>query len=91
VSEYVEEIAPQFARCDVLAQLLRVRLCVCANAVQPAEAERVSSFQDAGGGFYFGRKGGEWIPHLSPVPTAFALQALEWFERPETIDWRAII
>jgi hypothetical protein len=36
VSGYVEEIAPEFARCDVLAQLLRVRLCVSGTAAEAA-------------------------------------------------------
>jgi hypothetical protein len=91
LSTYVEDIEPEFARCDVLAQLLRVRLCVCAGAVDAAEAGRVCSFQHASGGYYFGRKAGEWIPHVSPVSTSFAMQALEWRERPDAIDWRAII
>ncbi len=91
VSEYVEEIAPDFVRCDVLAQLLRVRLCAGGAAADAAEAERVRAFQEPGGGYYFGRKAGEWAPHISPVSTVFAMQALEWSERREAIDWRAII
>jgi hypothetical protein len=90
VTGHVDEIAPEFVRCDVLAQLLRVRLCA-GDAAADAEASRVSAFQDAGGGFYFGSRAGEWVPHLSPVSTAFALQALEWWRNPAAIDWRAII
>ena len=32
------------------------------------------------GGFYFGRCGSQWIPHVSPVPAAFAIQALSMWE-----------
>ena len=90
VTEYVDEIAPDFVRCDVLAQLLRVRLCVEGIDAASAEAGRVLAFQEAGGGYYFGRKAGEWVPHISPVSTVFAMQALEWSER-DTADWRCII
>jgi hypothetical protein len=91
VSEYVEEIAPDFARCDVLAQLLRIRLCAGGAGADAAEAERLVSFQEASGGYYFGRKAGEWAPHISPVSTAFAMQALEWWDRRDAIDWRNLI
>jgi hypothetical protein len=91
VSEYVEEIAPDFVRCDVLAQLLRVRLGAGEAGVDAAEAGRVCSFQEPSGGYYFGRKAGEWVPHISPVSTVFAMQALEWWERRDAIDWRGII
>jgi hypothetical protein len=91
VSEYVEEIAPDFVRCDVLAQLLRVRLCAGGAAADPAEAARVLAFQESGGGYYFGRKAGEWAPHISPVSTVFAMQALEWCNRRDAADWRGII
>ena len=90
VSEYVEEISPDFARCDVLAQLLRIRLCA-GDAIDSVEAGRVLAFQEPGGGYYFARKGADWVPHISPVSTAFAMQALEWWERRDGIDWRAII
>ena len=50
------------------------------------EAQRLALFQIEGagsetdrrlaGGFWFGRKNGELLPHVSPVSTAFALQAL---------------
>lgn len=91
VSQYVEEITPEFARCDVLAQLLRVRLYVSGAAVEATEAARVASFQDTGGGYYFGHKAGERIPHLSPVSTSFAMQALEWRERPDSMSWLSLI
>ena len=46
------------------------------------EANRLAEFQASAedprleGGYYFGRRDGDWAPHVSPVSTAFALQAL---------------
>jgi hypothetical protein len=109
VSEHVDEIAPEFVRCDVLAQLFRIRLCAGEagdpgdplipsrhNPRQPGRPDAINadwllSFQEPGGGYYFGRKAGEWVPQISPVATVFAMQALEWWERRDAIDWRAII
>jgi hypothetical protein len=78
------ELAPEFVRSDVYAQLLRIRLfadwsgaaALDARAAE-AEASQLAEFQTPPGGFYFGRKGGQWMPHLNPVSTVFALQALE--------------
>jgi len=91
VTDYVEEIAPGFVRCDVVAQLLRIRLCAGEAGADSAEAGRVLAFQEPGGGYYFGRKAGEWVPHISPVSTVFAMQALEWWRRRGDADWRRII
>jgi hypothetical protein len=90
VGAYVEEIGPDFVRCDVLAQLLRVSVCA-GKACGGDLAERVSAFQEPGGGYYFGRKVSEWVPHISPVSTVFAMQALEWWERHEAVNWRDLI
>ncbi len=90
VSEYAEEIAPEFARCDVWAQLLRLRGCA-GIAAEAGESDRLLQFQRPDGGFYFGRRAGEWIPQVSPVATGFAMQALEWQERREPVEWRGII
>lgn len=90
VRELYTELAPQFERGDVAAQLLRVE-CALELPDTATLAARVREFQREDGGYYFGRKAGEWIPHVSPVPTAFAMQALEWFERPESIDRAAVI
>jgi len=89
VAGLLREIAPRFERSDVYAQLLRVRLHAgYAGAVpidRPAaewESARLGEFQAAGGdprvdgGFYFGRRQGEWLPYVNPVSTAFAQQAL---------------
>jgi hypothetical protein len=92
VRERFSQLAPQFERADVAAQLLRVQ---CATGAEDADcaatAALVRQFQREDGGYYFGRKSGEWIPHVSPVPTVFAMQALEWYERREAIDCAAVI
>ena len=87
------EIAPTFVRSDVVAQLLRIRLFAdCSGAVPldltaaRREAAVLADFQASSpdprmdGGFYFGRKGAEWLPYINPVSTAFALQALALWE-----------
>lgn len=87
VARYVREIAPEFERCDVYAQLLRLRLYACDiapldRAAAGEEAGRLSTFQAVSsdsrvdGGFYFGRAAGAFLPYINPVSTAFALQAL---------------
>lgn len=70
-AEYLRELAPEFERSDVFAQLLRMRLLAhCAGAAPLDrdavrwEAARLSEFQASSsdprvdGGFYFGRRGG---------------------------------
>ena len=81
---YLQELAPEFVRSDVYAQLLRIRLYADqAGAARldfeaaEAEARALAEFQAPCGGFYFGRQGGQWLPHVNPVSTAFASQALE--------------
>jgi hypothetical protein len=95
VAAYLREIAPLFARSDVYAQLLRARLYGESLAKIPLdhpaaahEAEQAAGFQlnspDActAGGFLFGRKGGEPLPYVNPVSTAFCVQALaQWDDR----------
>jgi hypothetical protein len=93
---YLREIAPVFARSDVYAQLLRVRLLGEALGALPLdlsgdaahEAEQAASFQIVSddprvdGGFLFGRKNGEPMPFVNPVSAAFCLQALAlWRDR----------
>lgn len=91
--DYLHEIAPTFARSDVYAQLLRAR--INGASVVPVdhdaavlEAAALRHFQISSddprvdGGFSFGRREGEMSPHINPVSTAFALQALEmWREQ----------
>lgn len=108
VAALLRRIAPVFERCDVYAQLLRLRLFAAALGVaaldQPAAQEEVlaiAQFQREDpdprirGGFHFGRKGGQLLPYLNPVSTAFSVQALEmWREYRAGAfqpDWRTLI
>ena len=86
-AHHLREIAPEFERSDVYAQLLRMRLYADRAGALPLdvagaqfEAERLAQFQSTGGGFYFGRKAGAWLPYVNPVSSAFALQALELWD-----------
>jgi hypothetical protein len=94
VAHYLNQISPEFERSDVLAQLLRVRLYAGSLGVAPLdtvaaerEASRLAEFQAASddpridGGFYFGRRQGAWLPHINPVSTGFALQALALWDQ----------
>ncbi len=94
VEFHLRDIAPQFERSDVPAQLLRVRLLAAAAGAVPldqaaaaGEARRAVFFQLNGsdprrdGGFAFGRANGELLPHVNPVSTAFCSQALELWDR----------
>jgi hypothetical protein len=47
-----------------------------------SEAAALVEFQLPDGGFSFGRRGAELIPHVNPVSTAFALQALALWNDP---------
>ena len=93
VAALLREIGPSFERSDVYAQLLRVRLL--ANAANLLaldreaaawEADRLAEFQSSepdprlAGGFWFGRKGGDTLPFINPVSTAFGMQALAMWE-----------
>jgi hypothetical protein len=90
VAAYLGKIGPRFVRSDVYAQLLRVRLLSEVGLESAAaEAEELEKFQARAGvadpriagGFYFGRKGGAFLPYINPVSTVFAMQALEmWRE-----------
>jgi hypothetical protein len=84
---YLREIASEFERSDVYAQLLRLRMYAAEiapldHAAAHEEAERLAAFQAASadprvdGGFYFGCAAGVFLPYINPVSTAFALQAL---------------
>ncbi len=108
VSHFIREIAPVFERSDVYAQLLRLRVLAAdasAIALQRLAAEHEAAALDSfqihstdprlNGGFYFGRKPAGFLPHVSPVSSGFAMQALElWRERGEaqtTFDWRDLV
>jgi hypothetical protein len=94
---HLREIAPEFERSDVYAQLLRLRLYADWAGVTPldrdaaaSEAARLAGFQVSDpdprvdGGFRFGHTPAGWLPFVNPVSTAFAMQALElWRETGE--------
>jgi hypothetical protein len=87
VSRLLREIAPDFVRSDVCAQLLRARMLGEAYGVLPLdetaaaqEAEQAAGFQIASGGFLFGRKQGHALPFENPASTAFCVQALAMWE-----------
>ena len=92
-ARHLRDIAPEFERSDVYAQLLRVRLYADWLGVVPLdrpaaefEAAQLAAFQavDADpridGGYWFGRKSAERLPFINPVSAAFACQALELWE-----------
>jgi hypothetical protein len=87
LSHHLRDIAPDFERSDVYAQLLRVRILAdrtgavrLDRAAAQHEAARLADFQAPDGGWNFGLKAGEWLPYRNPVSTAFALQALALWE-----------
>jgi len=93
VSGYLREIAPLFERSDVYAQLLRARIYAndlgglpLDHAHAAEEAEKLKHFQCESddlricGGYRFGRKGSEILPHVNPVSTAFCVQATDLWE-----------
>ena len=86
---HLREIAPQFVRSDVCAQLLRLRLfgdhlgvakldleAAAYEAGQAAAFQLQSEDPHIAGGFGFGSKIGQRLPYVNPVSTAFAVQAL---------------
>jgi len=84
---YLRKIAPVFARSDVYAQLLRVRMLADRRGAVPLnraaaeeEAAEITTFARDDGGFWFGRKGGIFLPFSNPVSTAFCLQAIAMWE-----------
>jgi hypothetical protein len=97
ISRLLHEIAPEFVRSDVYAQLLRARLSAAAVipvdcAAAEAEADALATFQvmsddprmDGGfcfGGFHLGTPHASMSPHINPVSTSFGLQALEAWRR----------
>jgi hypothetical protein len=93
VAAFLRSIRSEFERSDVNAQLLRVRILAGQAGLVPLdlaeaaeEAQRIVTFQDSpaaaqrfAGGFHFGQRGGEPIPHSNPVSTGFCLQALDYW------------
>ncbi len=94
------EVAPQFERSDVSAQLLRVRLiahyqgavalddtAACEEAARATAFQAESDDMRIDGGFWFGRRGGEMLPFVNPVSTAFCAQALELWRLHQCGEW----
>jgi hypothetical protein len=101
VAALLREIAPDFERSDVCAQLLRVRLVAHYAGISPLdenaaldEANRAALYQAdstdvrLNGGYWFGRKRGEMLPFMNPVSTAFCMQALEMWRQHCACAWR---
>jgi hypothetical protein len=100
----LREIAPEFARSDVYAQVLRVRLLSPGPVDEQAAAEEaaaIAAFQiesadsRLNGGFYFGRRNGAMSPFANPVSTAFCTQALAMWhsfrQGSAAGNWRELI
>lgn len=89
ISRALIDINKLFVRSDVHAQLLRARI-YSADAPEAADAEALAEFQAVSddprinGGFYFGRRDGKMSPHVNPVSTVFALQALDMWRQQQT-------
>jgi hypothetical protein len=89
VAGLLRQIAPEFVRSDVYAQLLRIRLysdtlgvSSLDRAAAEDEASALEGFQVQSddirqrGSFGFGRKTAQMLPFSNPVSTAFGVQAL---------------
>jgi hypothetical protein len=101
VATLLRDIAPEFERSDVCAQLLRVRLIAfhlgavaLDDEAAHEEANRAKAYQCSStdarldGGYWFGRKRGEMLPFMNPVSTAFCMQALDLWERHRAGAWK---
>jgi hypothetical protein len=96
VENFMREVTASYQRCDVVAQLLRLRLYADRIGIMEldfAEAEKealaLEQFQHQStdpkidGGFAFARRRGELTPHVNPATTAVAIQALAMWEQAE--------
>ena len=96
VENLMQQVAARYQRCDVVAQLLRLRLYCDRIGIMEldfnqAEKESVAleQFQHQStdpktdGGFAFARRNGQLTPQLSPSATAVAIQALAMWEQAE--------
>lgn len=95
---FLSRYAPEFARSDVYAQVLRARLfadwCGASTLNYKAateEAEALATFQRDDGGWWFGRKDGEMMPFINPVSAAFSAQALDLWERREQVNRHLLV
>jgi hypothetical protein len=96
VENLMKEAAAQYQRCDVIAQLLRLRLYADRAGIMEldslqaeAEAEAIEQFQHQStdprldGGFAFARRAGRLTADANPSTTAFAIQSLAMWEQAE--------
>ena len=96
VDNLIDDISEEFLRCDVLAQLLRLRLFADNGGVMELDQHRadeeaalITEFQmqtldpKAEGGFALARRAGAMVPHFSPAATGFAIQALAIWDQLE--------
>jgi hypothetical protein len=96
VENLMGEVAVGYQRCDVVAQLLRLRLYADRVGIMEldfAQAEKealaIEQFQHQStdpkidGGFAFARRNGTLTPHVNPATTAVAIQALAMWEQAE--------
>ncbi len=94
VSHYLRQIAPEFERSDVSAQLLRLRLLAAQAGAAPLsqfraeqEAAAVAGYQVSDtdpaidGGVCFGSTARVRMPFVNPVSTSFGLQAMAMWAR----------
>ncbi len=101
VENLLEEIGKEFQRCDVIAQLLRLRIYADlfgvmelsrgradqeANAIIEYQMQSIDPKID--GGFAFAKRDGEIVPHINPVTTIFAVQALKMWGQAEEGSFR---
>ncbi|MEO8049988.1 MAG: hypothetical protein ABI833_06185 [Acidobacteriota bacterium] len=99
---HLREFAPLFVRSDVYAQLLRLRLygeilgampidrAAAAYEAGEAAAFQICSDDPCGsGGFSFGRKGGQLLPFVNPVSSAFCAQALTLWDDHQNHELKA--
>ena len=102
VESLLDETRPALERCDVVAQLLRLRLlsdymgvAELDTSAASREADSLWSFQLRGddkriaGGFSFGRRDDRLLCHANPVATIFALQALRMWKEHQSGELRA--
>lgn len=96
VENLLDDIGDEYQRCDVMAQLLRLRMYADKLGVMELEYTRaekeaatIAEFQvqstdpRTDGGFVHARKRGQNLPQLDPTATALALQALEMWDQTE--------
>src|SRR5262249_26073906 len=100
VTRFLDDLGARFARSDVYAQLLRLRiLAELAGAATvdrlaaTSEADKLAGFQldnmdpRIRGGFCFGRRDAELLPHINPVSTIFGMQGLRMWRQYLDGDW----